>query len=85
LPVNVDQLFRYGYSIYLKTLGYGACFMVYLTIYPLAGRPLPMSLHRSEDSTPTEQIEGHLPEKAVNAVLDKPGKPCPESPTVQMA
>ena len=59
--------------------------MTYLTAAPCSGRPLPMFLHRSEDSTSPEQIEGHLPEKDINAVLDKLGKPCSESPTVQMA
>ena len=42
-------------------------------------------LHHSEDSTSPEQIEGHLPEKAIDAVLGKLGKPCSESLAVQMA
>ena len=45
---------------------------------------LSLYLHRPEDSTPSEQIEGHLPEKAIQRVFDKPGKPGSESPTVQM-
>ncbi len=84
-PVNVDQLFHYDYAVYLKIPGYGASFMTYLPAAPCSGRPLPMFLHRTEDSTSTEQIESHLPEKAINTVLDKPCKPCPESPTVQVA
>lgn len=46
---------------------------------------LSLYLHRPEDSTPSEQIEGHLTEKAIQRVFDKPGKPCSEGPTVQMA
>ena len=42
-------------------------------------------LHRSEDSTPSEQIEGHLPEEGIDDILDYLGKPRSESPTVQMA
>ena len=59
--------------------------MAYLRAAPRPGKLLPICLHRTEDSPSPEQIEGHLPEKAINAVLDKLGKPCPESPTVQMA
>ena len=46
---------------------------------------LSLYLHRPKDSTSPEQIEGHLPEKSINAVLDKLGKPCSESPVVQVA
>jgi hypothetical protein len=35
-------------------------------------------LHRPEDSTPSEQIEGHLPEKSIQDVFDNPGKPGPK-------
>ncbi len=46
---------------------------------------LSLYLHRPEDSTPSEQIEGHLTEKAIQRIFDKPGKPGSESPTVQVA
>ncbi len=46
---------------------------------------LSLYLHRSEDSTPSEQIEGHLPEESIQDIFDYPGKPCSESPAVQMA
>ena len=46
---------------------------------------LSLSLHRSENSTPSEQIEGHLPEKTIQDVFDYPGKPCSEGPAVQVA
>ena len=42
-------------------------------------------LHRPEDSTPSEQIEGHLPEEGIDDILDHPGKPGSESPAVQVA
>ena len=56
-------------------------------IYPLlrARADLSLYLHRPEDSTPSEQIEGHLPEKSIQRIFDKPGKPGSESPTVQVA
>jgi len=46
---------------------------------------LSLYLHRSEDSTPSEQIEGHLPEEGIDDIFDYPGKPCSESPAVQVA
>ena len=46
---------------------------------------LSLYLHRPEDSTSTEQIECHLPEKAIDAVLDKPGKPGAEGIGMQVA
>jgi hypothetical protein len=46
---------------------------------------LSLYLHRPEDSTPSEQIEGHLPEEGIDDILDHPGKPCSESPAVQVA
>jgi len=42
-------------------------------------------LHRSEDSTPSEQIEGHLSEKRIQNIFDNPGKPGAKRPAVQMA
>ena len=52
---------------------------------PLVRADLSLYLHRTEDSTPSEQIEGHLPEEGIDDILDYPGKPCPESPAVQVA
>jgi hypothetical protein len=46
---------------------------------------LSLYLHRPEDSTSPEQIEGHLPEKAIDTVLYKSGKPGAESIGVQVA
>jgi hypothetical protein len=46
---------------------------------------LSLYLHRPEDSTPSEQIEGHLPEKAIDAVLDNLGKPGAKGIGVQVA
>ena len=43
------------------------------------------SLHRSEDSSPTEQIEGHLPEQRVNDILSNPGKPGMKCMAMQVA
>ena len=56
-------------------------------IHPLlrARADLSLYLHRSEDSTPSEQIESHLSEKSIQDVFDYPGKPCSESPAVQVA
>ena len=55
-------------------------------------RPLPcvradrsLSLHRPEDSTPAEQIEGHLPEKTIQDVFGDPGKPGAKRMAVQVA
>ncbi len=81
---DVDQLFRYGYTIHLKILSYGA---VSWLIHPLlrVRADLSLYLHRPEDSTSTEQIECHLPEKAIDAVLDKPGKPGAEGIGMQVA
>ena len=42
-------------------------------------------LHRPEDSTTSEQIEGHLPDKPIQRVFDDSGKPGSEGPTVQVA
>ena len=33
---------------------------------------LSLYLHRSKDSTPSEQIEGHLPEEGIGNILDYP-------------
>jgi hypothetical protein len=46
---------------------------------------LSLYLHCPKDSTPSEQIEGHLPEKSIQCVFDNPGKPGSESPAVQVA
>ena len=46
---------------------------------------LSLYLHRPEDSTPSEQIEGHLSEKSIQDIFDNPGKPGAESPAVQVA
>ena len=46
---------------------------------------LSLYLHRPEDSTSPKQIEGHLPEKTIDTVSDKPGKPGAESIGMQMA
>jgi len=42
-------------------------------------------LHRTENSTPSEQIEGHLSEKSIQDVFDNPGKPGPECFVMQVA
>jgi len=46
---------------------------------------LSLYLHRPEDSTPSEQIEGHLPEKGIQDVFDYPGKPGAKRIAVQVA
>ena len=55
-------------------------------------RPLPrlradlsLYLHRSEDSTPSEQIEGHLSEKTIQCVFDNPRKPGAKRMAVEVA
>ena len=83
-PADVDKLFRYGDTIHLKILSYGAVsWLVRPLLRVRAG--LSLYLHRPEDSTSTEQIECHLPEKAIDAVLDKPGKPGAEGIGMQVA
>ena len=42
-------------------------------------------LHRPEDSTPSEQIEGHLSEKSIQDVFDNPGKPGAKRMAVEVA
>ena len=44
-------------------------------IHPLLhpGRPLPY-LYCPEDFLPSEQVEGHLPEKNINGILSNPGE-----------
>ena len=42
-------------------------------------------LDRPEDSTPSEQIEGHLPEESIRDIFDYPGKPGPECVVMQVA
>jgi hypothetical protein len=83
-PADVDQLFRYGDTVNLKMFSYGSRSRLYPPIFVLRA-DLSLYLHRPEDSNSTEQIEGHLPEKAINAVLDKPGKPGAESIGMQVA
>ncbi|MEN6488783.1 MAG: hypothetical protein ABFD66_07865 [Smithella sp.] len=46
------------------------------------GEPL---FHYSEDSTSKKQIEGHLPDKTIDTVFDKPVIPGTESIGVRMA
>jgi hypothetical protein len=46
---------------------------------------LSLYLYHPEDSTPSEQIEGHLPEKSIQDVFDNPGKPGPEGVGMQVA
>ena len=46
---------------------------------------LSLYLHRPEDSTPSEQIEGHLPKKSIQDIFDNPGKPRPEGVSMQVA
>ena len=48
---------------------------------PRPGRPL----HRTEDSTPSEQIEGHLSKKSIHDVFDNPGKPGAKRMAMQVA
>ena len=56
-------------------------------IRPLLGvrADLSLYLHRPEDSTPSEQIEGHLSEKSIQDVFDNPGKPGAKRMTMQVA
>ena len=84
LPKDTDQFFNYGAKINLKKSSYGSCLWL---ICPLlrVRTDLSLYLHRSEDSTSPEQIEGHLPEKAIDTVLDEPGKPGAEGIGVQVA
>jgi len=84
LATHVDQLFSYGDTVHLKILFYGSSIMADPPIFVLRA-DLSLYLHCTEDSTSSEQIEGHLPEKAIDAVLDKPGKPGAESIGVQVA
>ena len=46
---------------------------------------LSLYLHRTEDSTPSEQIEGHLSEKSIQDVFNNPGKPGAKRMAVQVA
>jgi hypothetical protein len=84
LPTHVDQLFSYGNTVHLKMVRYGSCFMADPPAAPCPGRPL-LYLHRTEDSTPSEQIEGHLPEESIQDVFDNPGKPGPKCVVMQVA
>jgi len=52
----------------------------------LRGRAgLSLYLHRSEDSTPSEQIECHLSKKSIQDVFGNPGKSGSEGFGMQMA
>lgn len=75
LPTQVDQLFSYGDTVTLKMFIYGSCFRLYSPIFVLRAEPLSLYLHRTEDSTPSEQIKGHLSEESIQDVFDNPGKP----------
>jgi hypothetical protein len=46
---------------------------------------LSLYLHCPEDSTPSEQIEGHLSEKRIQDVFENPGKPGTKRMAVQVA
>ena len=46
---------------------------------------LSLYLHRPEDSTPSEQIEGHLSEETIHGIFDYPGKPGAKRMTMQVA
>ncbi len=46
---------------------------------------LSLYLHRTEDSLPSEQIEGHLSEKSIQDVFDNSGKPGAKRMAVQVA
>jgi hypothetical protein len=60
---------------------------VSLLIRPLlcAWADLSLYLHRPEDSTPSEQIEGHLSEKTIQNVFDYPGKASAKRMAMQVA
>lgn len=54
------------------------------SVAPRTGNPL-LYLHRSENSTPAEQLEGHLPEESFRDVYDDLGKPGPEGIGIPVA
>jgi hypothetical protein len=83
-PADVDQLFAMATLFTSKYTVMGAVsWLVRPLLHVMAD--LSLYLHRPEDSTSTEQIECHLPEKSINAVLDKLGKPGAEGIGVQVA
>ena len=84
LPRTDDQLLNYGDKYQPHTCVWGAVSWLYLPVAPI-WTDLSLYLHRPEDSTSTEQIEGQLPKKAINAVFDKPGKTGAEGLGIQMA
>ena len=84
LLTNADQLFNYGDNFNLKKSRYGSCLMAYLPVAPIRAG-LSLYLHCSEDFFPSEQIESHLPEKGIYAILNEPGKVGAKSIIVQVA
>ena len=84
LPTDVDQLFNYGDNVNLKKFSWGSCCVVYLPVAPIR-TDLSLYLHCSEDFFPSEQIESHLPEKGIYAILNEPGKVGAKSIIVQVA
>jgi len=78
LLTNGDQLFCYGDDFNLKYCVMGS-FLCPIRPLLRIRTDLSVYLHRPKDSTPSEQIEGHLPAEAIDAILDHFGKPCPES------
>ena len=81
---DVDHLFNYGDNGNLKMFSHESGFMVYLSAAPIRVDLSPY-FRCSEDSSPSEQIEGHLPKESINGILDNPGKPGVKSVVVQVA
>ena len=84
LTTDVEQLFSYGDTVNPKMFSYRSNFRLYSPIFVLWAN-LSVYLHCPEDSTPSEQIEGHLPEEDVNGILDDSGKAGAECIAMQMA
>jgi hypothetical protein len=81
---DVDHLFNYGDNGNLKMFSHESGFMVYLPAAPLRV-DLSLYFRCSEDSSPSEQIKGRLPEEGINGILDNHGKPGVKSVVVQVA
>jgi hypothetical protein len=81
---DADHLFNYGDNGNLKMFSYESGFMVYLPAAPIRVN-LFLSFRCSDDSSPSGQIEGHLPKESINGILDNPGKPGAKSVVVQVA
>jgi hypothetical protein len=83
LPADVDQLPSYGgnvdQKVWMKVPSHGVSARC-----SASGADLAVYLHCSKDSSPSEQIEGHLPAKRIKHVLDDPGKPGAESIVVEI-